>query len=538
MKVGKDTQLAYYRLSPDEVLAKVQSNKAGLTTQEASERIEQFGPNALALAKRESRLVTYLRQFRDLMIVLLLASAALSAYLGDIRTAIVLLALVFFNTTIGFLQEYKAERLIQSLEKLVVAKARVIRSGKEIEIASSEVVLGDIVRLEAGDNVPADLRIIQEDELSTNDFALTGESNPTRKFKHAISSNVPLAGRQNIAFVGTTVATGGGYGVVIATGMHTELGRIAGLSTETAHVLSPLQKETNNIATRVTQATVLISAVLLPIAIIGGLAVKDAILFAIGIASSVIPQGLPAEINTALAQAASKLAKARALVKKLSAVETLGATNVILTDKTGTLTKNEMTVEQLLVGKTEYSFSGTGYAPDGQLLHNGKPVSSTKLSQLELVFEAAGLASNALVNPPDNEHATWHVVGDPTEGALVTMIQKAGISPEQLNASYLETKEYAFDSARKRMSSVRVKDGKTFLFVKGAPESILACSTKLWDHTLTRKLTDADRKRLRAYHESHAELAQRNLALAYRILPRILTHENTPTKMSRQNLFL
>lgn len=535
--VGKDKQLAYYRLSGEEVLAKLHAKSKGLSTSEAAERLEQLGPNALNLQKKESWLATYARQFRDLMIVLLLASSALSFYLQDVRTAVVLLALVFFNTTIGFLQEYKAEKLIESLEKLVVAKAKVLRDGREIEVDSAELVVGDIVRIEAGDNVPADLRILREDELSTNDFALTGESNPTRKFKHAISSNVPLSARQNLVYMGTTVATGEGLGVVVATGMHTELGRIATLSADTEKMLSPLQREMNNIATRVTQGTMVLCVILLPVAIVGGLAIKDAFLFAIGIASSIIPQGLPAEINTALAQAASKLARARALVKKLSAVETLGATNIILTDKTGTLTKNQMTVEQFLVGKTEYHVGGTGYEANGIVTNrDGKPISDKKLAELKIVFEAAVLASNALVNPPDNEHATWHVVGDPTEGALITLACKAGFEPNELESAYPETKEFAFDSARKRMSSVRTYKGKQVLFVKGAPESVLEYSTKLWDHTLTRKMTEADRTRLLAYHEEHAAQAQRNLALAYRELPKGFDPRKQPLEEAETDL--
>jgi Ca2+-transporting ATPase len=453
------------------------------------------------------------------------------------RTSIVLLALVFFNTTIGFLQEYKAEKLIESLERLVVAKAKVLRSGKELEVASSELVVGDVVYIEAGDNVPADLRILREDELSTNDFALTGESNPTRKFKHAISSAVALSSRQNLVFMGTTVATGEGYGVVVATGMHTELGRIASLSADTAKMLSPLQREMNHIATRVTQGTMVLCVVLLPVAISGGLAMKDAFLFAIGIASSIIPQGLPAEINTALAQAASKLARARALVKKLSAVETLGATNVILTDKTGTLTKNEMTVEQLLVGKTEYLVSGIGYEANGTITTpDKKPLPGKKLSELALFFETAALASNAQVNPPDEEHAGWHVVGDPTEGALITLARKAGIEPTDLGARHTELKEYAFDSARKRMSSVREYNGKKVLFVKGAPESVIDLSTKLWDHSLTRNMTANDKKRLIAYHEEHAAGAQRNLALAYRELPKDFDPRKHPLEDAEKQL--
>ena len=526
----------YYRLSPGEVLDQVRSTETGLTNAEVGERFEQLGPNALGVKKRESRFIAYLRQFHDFMILLLLASSGLAFYLGDRRAGSVLLVLVFFNTMIGYLQEFKAEKLIESLEKLVVSKAKVIRGGKELEIASSELVVGDIVRIEAGDSVPADLRVLREDELSTNDFALTGESNPTRKFKHAIAADVPLSGRQNLVYMGTTVATGEGYGVVVATGMHTELGRIVSLSQETKKSLSPLQLEMNNIATKVTWGTLILCAILLPIAIAADLGLKDAILFAIGIASSMIPQGLPAEINTALAGAAGKLARARALVKKLSAVETLGATNIILTDKTGTLTKNQMTVEQLLVGRTEYILTGTGYEANGVIANRGgKAIPGKTLSELRLVFEAAVLASNAQVNPPDDEHASWHVIGDPTEGALITLARKGGVDPLELDKAHHEHKEYAFDSARKRMSSVREYNGKQYLFVKGAPESIIDLSTKLWDHTFTRNMTVNDRKRLLEYHEKHAANAQRNLALAYRELPKGFDAKKHPLDDAEQN---
>ncbi len=519
-QVGINKEHEYYRLTTAETLRSVQSKESGLTSHQAVERLRHSGANVLNIDHSEPKVFTLFRQFKDMMILLLLASALLSQYLGDSRTAIVLLAIVFFNVAIGFLQEFKAEKLVDSLKKLVITKARVIRDGKEIQKASAELVVGDIVYIEAGDNIPADLRLLSEKELSTNDFALTGESNPTRKVTQAIHAHQPIAGRQNLLFMGTTVATGEGYGIVIATGMHTELGRIASLSQRTSTSLSPLQRETNNIATRVTQGTIVLCLVLLPIAIYGGLGYKDAFLFAIGFAASIIPQGLPAEINTALAQAASKLARARALVKKLSAVETLGATNVILTDKTGTLTKNQMTAEELLIGRTSYLVTGTGYEATGALTHHDKTSLKPKeLADIRIFFETAAFASNALVNPPDDEHAEWHVVGDPTEGALITLARKAGIDPVALSETHHEDREYAFDSGRKRMSSVRKYNGKKYLFVKGAPEAIMEVSTKLWDHTLTRKFTAHDKKRLLAHHETHAAQAQRNLALAYRILP-------------------
>lgn len=499
------------------------TTKKGLSAKAASERLFKYGPNRLAEVNKTPWLVKYLRQFKDLMILLLLASGLISFYpLHDGRTALVLLALVGFNTIIGFTQEYKAERIMDSLERLVVAEAKAVRDGKTEAIASTELVPGDIVYIEEGDSVPADLRLIEESELATNDFALTGESNPSRKFVHALSAEVQLADRHNLVFMGTTVAVGHGYGVVIGTGMQTELGRIANLSQDTRSDISPLQKELNNIATRVTQGTVLLCAVLLPVAIRADLGIKQAFLFAIGIASSIIPQGLPAEINTSLAQAANKLARARALIKKLSAVETLGATSIICTDKTGTLTKNEMTVERFMVGASQYLVEGSGYEAKGQVLTaNRHPLSSKELSQLQLFFATGVFASNAKVNPPDNEHPVWYTVGDPTEGALITLARKAGLDPVQLDESYPELKEFAFDSARKRMSSLRAfGDGKKiYVFAKGAPESILEQSTNIWDHGRARQLTKTTSKQILTENDQLAKQAMRNLAFAYKVMP-------------------
>ncbi|MGF7229151.1 MAG: cation-translocating P-type ATPase [Candidatus Saccharibacteria bacterium] len=514
--------LNFYRLDPQQVLTDLQSRADGLTPTEAQERLQQYGGNNLHVGHTESWIVTYLRQFKDLMILLLLGSGALSFYLRDARTGTALLALVLFNTTLGFFQEFKAEKVMESLEKLVVSKASVYRDGAVIEVPSAELVVGDVVAVQEGDSVPADIRLLTEDELSTNDFALTGESNPTRKFLHAMIDEVPLANRHNLCFMGTTVATGQGTGVVIGTSMHTELGRIASLSQDTKHEDSPLQKEMNNIATRVTQGTVVLCAILLPIAIKSGLNLREAFLFAIGIASSIIPQGLPAEINTALAQAASKLARARALVKKLSAVETLGATSVILTDKTGTLTKNQMTIEQFLIGTHTYTVEGHGYEPLGDIADDtGKRLRESDRDALSLFFVTGAMASNAHINPPDAEHTTWYCIGDPTEGAAVNLAMKAGVDVATLNKRYPELKEFAFDAARKRMSSIRhySRDGQLYVFVKGAPENILERCETVWEHGKSRKLTHKDRTFLLAYNKELATKAMRNLAFAYRILP-------------------
>jgi Ca2+-transporting ATPase len=517
-----DKGVVYYRISEEQVLKELESSANGLTQEEAARRLTTNGPNRLLAINKESSLHKYFRQFKDLMILLLLASGALSLYLGDKQTAIVLVALVIFNTVIGFAQEFKAERIMESLEKLVVPSAKVLRGGTVDEVSATELVIGDVVYIEEGDSVPADLRLVDEFELSTNDFALTGESNPSRKFLHVIESEVPIGSRGNQVFMGTTVATGHAYGVVIATGMQTELGRIANLSQSAPTQLSPLQKELNHIASRVTIGTVVLCTILLPIAIAADLGLKQAFLFAIGFASSIIPQGLPAEINTALAQAANKLVRARALVKKLSAVETLGATSIICTDKTGTLTKNEMTVEQLMIGHTVYRVSGTGYEPNGHIINGKQALAGKDLKELVIFFATGALASNAHVHPPDKEHQTWYTVGDPTEGALITLAEKAGIDIAKLEKDHPEIKEFTFDSGRKRMSSIRTYgDSKQiYVFVKGAPESVLERCDDLWDHGHSRTLTKKDRSFISDYNIAQAEEAMRNLGYGFKVLPK------------------
>lgn len=538
--MGGNKQLAYYRQDGKAVLGQLESDlKQGLASREAAKRLEQYGLNRLADLGRESLVHKYFRQYKDLMIVLLMASAVISVLLGDSKTAVVLVALILFNTIIGFSQEFKAEKLMESLEKLVVNEAKVVRDGKIVTVPAAELVPGDIVYVEEGDSVPADLRVLKEAELSSNDFALTGESNPSRKFVHAISGQVELANRHNLVFMSTTIATGTAYGVVIATGMQTELGRIASLSADTTADLSPLQRELNHIAGRVTQGTVLLCLILLPGIIYLGLGLKTAFLYAIAIAVSIIPQGLPAEINTGLARAAGKLARAKALVKKLSAVETLGATSVICTDKTGTLTKNQMTVERVLIGHSKYEVTGTGYEPAGQIKdRHGKVLKEGALNDLSLFFACGALASNARVCAPDDEHATWYTIGDPTEGALVTLAHKAGINFSELDEKSPELKEFAFDSARKRMSSFRTygPQDKLYVFVKGAPESILHRCTDIWDGGHVRTITQKDRDMIDRENHKWAGEASRNLGYAFKVFPKGTDHKKINMEQAESDL--
>lgn len=519
-------QLNYYRLSPDEVLRQLRAKAKGLSTDEARQRFEQQGANVLHKTKHELPIVTFARQFKNLLVIMLLVSAAFSIYLHDGKTATILLLIGLMNAFVGYSQEHKAETLMKSLERLLVPQAKVLRDSNLEAIDSTELVLGDVVYIEEGDSVPADLRLLDEAELASNDFALTGESNPSRKFVHAIGDEVPLGNRHNLLFMGTTVATGSGHGVVIGTGMQTELGRIASLAQTTRTEASPLQKEMNHLAHRLVVGTIVLALVLTVTALKADLGLHYAILFGIGIGAAMIPNGLVAEVNITLAQAAGRLAKAGALVKKLSAVETLGATNFILTDKTGTLTKNEMTVEQLLIGRSHYRVTGTGYEANGEIVTEaGQALQGTTLQDLELFFATAALASNAKVDPPDSEHPNWYVVGDPTEGALITLARKAGIDIDTWESKQPELKEFQFDSARKLLSSVRKRGNQVVVYIKGAPESVLSRTTEIWDHGHIRKFTKSDREFLNEYNEKQAQHAKRNLAFGFRILPKSAIHK-------------
>ena len=517
-------------LEPEAALARAATPAGGLSAAQVEAARERHGDNVLVKARREPPIVAYLRQFRDWMILLLLACAAITAYLGDWTTALVLIGLVLVNTAIGFAQEYRAGRTMAALERLVTPTAEVYRDGDVVVVDSHRIVVGDLVHLPEGASVPADVRLVRAQAFSTNEFALTGESDPTRKHTHALPHEVELSERHNMAYAGTTVATGEAVGLVVATGARTELGKIAALSQSAKRAPSPLQVEMARIAKWATYGVVGLSSILLVVAVQADLPFKEALLFAVGFASALIPQGLPAEVNTALASAAGVLAKKRALVKRLSAVETLGATHVICTDKTGTLTRNAMTVTELEVAGAAYRVTGTGYAPEGEVLAVVPEITGAITlpgpalaagpadpDRVRAFLEACAYASNATLHAPDDDHPEWYVLGDPTEGALITAARKAGIDPVALDAAAEEVRELPFDSRRKRMTSVRRLAGDRYVaFVKGAPETIVEVCDAIDDGERIRPISAADREEVLELDRAKADLALRNLAVAMR----------------------
>ncbi|WP_051208733.1 cation-translocating P-type ATPase [Propionicicella superfundia] len=511
---------AYHEPAGDLCAALGTDPVTGLADDRLEASRERYGPNTIVELHRESMLVKYLRQYADAMIILLIGCALVTGYLGDLTTAVVLVVLVLVNTGIGFVQEFHAEKTMEALDELVEPLTQAYRDGRLTDLDSRTLVVGDLVRLTEGASVPADVRLVRVQGFATNDFALTGESEPTRKQDAAIGHDVPLANRYNMAYAGTTVATGEALGVVVAVGAATELGRIAALSQTAPPTPGPLQHEMSTLARYVTIAVIALSAILLVVAVSADMPLRHALLFAVGFASALVPQGLPAEVNTALASAAAVLARHKALVKKLSAVETLGATHVICTDKTGTLTKNEMTVTELVCQGRAYALTGTGYRPEGRLTRDGAAVQDPdEAARVGRMLTTAALASNARLLPADHQHRDWHVLGDPTEGCLLAAAGKVGIAWDTLDDRAPEVTELPFDSVRKRMTSVRRRsDGTLVACVKGAPESVLSRCTRIRVDDTDRELTEDDRRTFLAGHTDAARRALRTLAVAERPL--------------------
>ena len=515
------SQINFYQNSIDQSLDILKTKKEGLSPAEVQQRVKFYGKNKLVAVNKEPLIFKILYQFKGMMALILIAAGVFSLIMGSYRDAIIMFSIVTLNAFIGFFQEYRAEKVMDSLKSLVIAKAKVIRNGKEIEVPSEELVPGDIVVLEEGDSVPADLRVIEENTLSTNDFSLTGESNPTRKFLHPIKGNVSLGERNNQVFMGTTVATGNGQGVVISTGMQTEIGRIANLSQQTKAEESPLQKEMDNLAKKISYITLTVAIILFVIGITLKFSLTESFLFALGIAAACVPEGLPAQVSVALSLAAGRLAQKKAVVKKLSAVETLGSTHIICTDKTGTLTTNEMTVQKLLINKDEFDVTGIGYEPKGEIIKKDGSVklTSDELKELSLFFENGVFSSNAKIRQPDKSHPQWYSIGDPTEAALMTLAEKTGINSAKIDKENPELREFTFDAFRKLMTSVRKRGDKTIAYVKGSPSSILERCTQIWDGKNIRPITSEDKDFIIKKVDEFAMMALRNLSYAYRELP-------------------
>lgn len=522
-----------YRQKAGEVIAALGSNAhRGLTQQEANRRLQEDGRNELAPEKPIPGWRKFLMQFQDPLVILLLIATAISAGLWLYEResalpyeAIAIVSVVLLNAAMGYIQESRAASAVAALKQMAAAHANVIRDGERRSVAAAEVVAGDIILVEEGDTVPADARVIQSTSLKSAEAALTGKSLPVAKDSTPMLAEVGIGDLDNIIFSGTAATYGRGRAIVVATGMATEMGRIAGILKELPDEPTPLQKELDGVGKMlgvavVGMAIVMIATIILFEHVQGWSAILDVLILSIALAVAAVPEGLPAVVTAVLSLGVQHMAKRKALVRNLSAVGTLGSANVIASDKTGTLTKNEMTVQTIVTASGRVTFAGTGYAPDGQVQREeGGPVDGFLWTELERTLAIADRANNAVLQHHDGR---WSVQGDPTEGALVVAARKAGLTAQRLSGRFERVGEVPFSSERKLMSTLHTdtdRKERLLVLVKGAPDVLLSrCSEELTGEN-TRPLTDDRRAEIIAVNEELAARALRTLAIAYRSVP-------------------
>ena len=510
---------AWHTLAIDEIAQRLRTDGArGLTNDEAARRLERYGPNRLEQAPGRTTFAILVDQFKSLIVLLLVAAAGVAFAMGDHIEAGAILVVIVLNATIGFLTEWKAEQALTALQKQTVRVAHVVRDGAEREIPAAELVPGDLIVLEAGARVPADGRIIESVRLQIEEAALTGESEAVTKAIDPIAeAEVPLGDRINLAFMGTTITNGRGLLLVTGTGAATEMGKIGILIDEAKTSDTPLEKKLTRLGRLLLVIVLALCAVIVLTGWLRGHSLLYMLEVGISLAIAAVPEGLPAVSTMTLALGMQRMARMGALIRRLPAVETLGSTTVICTDKTGTLTRNEMTVSAFVLGARRIDVTGAGYAPVGVFQENGQPVDPRADAHLTLALRIGVLCNDANVVRADGKDT---VLGDPTEAALIVAAEKAGMKEEALEAEFLRISEQPFDSVTKRMATVhRTPQGRVITFVKGSPATLLAASVSQFRADGVAPLASDDRTHWEKMNQVLAGAALRVLALAYRDLP-------------------
>jgi potassium/sodium efflux P-type ATPase len=471
--------MKWYQVGTNEVFQELSTSENGLSDSEVRKRLEQYGHNKLAEEEAISKLKILLHQFTSPLIYILLIAGVVTIFLQEYIDSGVIFAVVVLNAIIGFVQEVKAEESVRALKKMVVPRAKVIRNGKEKEIQSEELVPGDIVLLASGSKVPADLRLFHNIELRIEEAMLTGESLPAEKITAPIKENNLTPGDQrNIAFMGTVVVNGRARGIVVGTGSHTVLGSIAKDVKELGSVKAPLQEKIHGFAKAIGYIVLGASSLLFMIGILVGESAADMFMTAVAAAVATIPEGLPIVVTIAMAIGVSRMARQNAIIRKLPAVETLGSTTVIGSDKTGTLTKNEMTVKLVYNGKHTFEMTGSGYDPEGEMLLEGMPLEEHRKEAALLPLRIGLLCNESSVYEEDGQ---YRIDGDPTEGALIVSAMKAGLNVEEEKEKYRQMAIIPFESDRGFMATLHKYGEKKLINVKGAPEKILEMCVKSSD---------------------------------------------------------
>ncbi|MGC8913045.1 MAG: cation-translocating P-type ATPase [Thermoplasmata archaeon] len=509
----------WHALPENDVLTALGTSKEnGLTTHDANARLAK-GKNVLAEKKKEHPVIKFLNQFKSIPIIMLIVAAIITIlltifteenHLSD--TAAILIAITI-NAVMGYMMESKAEKAMEALKRITAPRAKVLRDGKSQTILNENIVAGDIVLLEEGDKVPADLRLIETTNMEIDESMLTGESVPVRKSTEPCAVDADKWERTNIAYMGTIIARGRGIGVVIRTGMKTELGKIAKLVQESETEKTPLQQSIDALGKQIGYIAIAISVLLFFTATAISHNISQNFLLAISLAVAIIPEGLPIVLVVTLALGMQIMAKRNAIVRRLMCVETLGCTSVICTDKTGTLTKNQMTVKEIFVNGRRHEVKGVGYAPEGEVIGYME-----NKEGIDLLARIGVLCNNANLM---NEKGIWKVIGDPTEGALLAFAGKLSMAPKKLHALYPRISEKIFDPKKKIMSTVNEFEGRKVVHIKGAPEVILNLSATIWKDGKILPISESEKQAILDVNKTMASKGYRVLALGIKEIPAI-----------------
>lgn len=526
---------AYAKLSSADTLTNMNSTKAGLTEAEVKSRLAKYGKNVIAATKKQSLLKVFLTNFTSMMAILLWVAGLIALMTGTPELGIAIWLVNLINGVFSFWQQYRAQQATSALQKMLPSYVKVMRAGQTNKILAADLVPGDIVLLNSGDNIPADGRLLSADSLEVNQSSLTGESITVNKETDpqtdAVLKNAGKYAEANLVYEGTSVVNGSGSFVVLATGMHTEFGQIASLTTSVAAVKSPLQKELDILTRQLSLIAIVIGALFFVAAVFFvGYPWPKAFIFALGMIVAFIPEGLLPTVTLSLAMAVQKMAKKNALVKHLNSVETLGETTVICSDKTGTLTKNEMTIEKVWLPTADYTVSGTGYEPNGIVTKAGKKIDLAQEHDLLQLIRIASLCNDSAIEEKENH---YQLVGSPDEGSLLILAAKADYDLRDERKNYPRYNELPFDSKRKRMSTIHQNNGQNYVFTKGGITEVLSCCQSYLKNGQVIPLTEAVKKEILAKNDDLAKEGLRTLAFADRILQ---TTTNLTIENCEQNL--
>ncbi len=520
----------FYILTADKAMQALKTFSSGLSQREAKNRLERYGYNQVVREKRAAIPVIFLNQFRNTFILLLIFAGLSSLLLRQTLEALSIGGIVILNAILGFVQDYRAEKAIEELKKMAAPTARVLRDGVQQKIAASAIVPGDMLLFEMGDIVAADARIIEAINLQIDEASLTGESIPSKKLVIPFKAGTSIADQENMAFSGTTVVYGRGIAAVTCTGMNTELGKIAGSLQKTKQAKTPLQAKFSQLAKQIGVGTIcLIIIVFFAGLLQGTLSIGKMLLLSMVLTVSTLPNSLPLVVTVGLSLGAKKLAKQGMLIKSLPAAESLGAATIICSDKTGTITKNQMTVTDIYCDGKQIQISGAGYTPSGKFYFNSAQINP---KQIEMLLRIGCLCNNARIA---KKKRGYYAVGDPTEAALLTLGAKGQLDESGLSKRFLRVGELPFDSDRKRMSVIYLNktNNRREAYVKGAPDLLLSACSKIIENGKLRSITLHDKKRIASLTDDYAKRALRVLGLAYREVP--LSREYT-IKSVEQNL--